>query len=210
MKPARVYTIAVLISASLMLGLPGCGQRQEEKPAPTVTITNLQSAYAKSISYHSMYAKFADEATKERKAATARMYRALARSEQIHADAHARLIRTLGAEPQPPALQAVAVGTTTQTLKLACSCEGIEIGSMYPNMIKTAESENVPDAAAQFALIRDSDATQFDLLNDALQHGGNSTVKKFYICPGCGRILTDRTLADCPGCKTPKDLLEVI
>ncbi len=210
MKPTHVLSVVWLISVLTASGLTGCGQRQDVNPVPAVTIANLQSAYAKSASHQAMYAKFADAATKEHKSATARLYRALARSEQIHAEAHARLIRTIGAEPQSPAIQAVAVGTTMQTLKFACSCEGIEIGSMYPNMIQSANAEKVPDAAAQFTVIRDADGSQFDLLNDALQHNGYPTVNKFFVCPGCGRILTARTRADCPGCKTPKELLEVI
>jgi rubrerythrin len=208
----RVHSSVLLLSlVVILLILPcGCGKKADEHPTPTVTLTNLQSAYAKELTYREMYLRFAERATKEHLDGAARLYRALARSEAIHASNHAVLIRSLGAAPVEPLIQPVVVGTTMQTLKLALSTEAIEAGSFYPNLIKTAQAEHAAEAVRQFTAVMNADMHHADLLSKAFRENGRVTEKHFLICPMCGFVTTVEAAKDCAGCGVPKANFEVI
>jgi rubrerythrin len=189
----------------------GC-QKQEEDQSETkqkVTIENLQTAYAKSVNYVRMYNLFARRAEKDRLFNVANLYRAVARSEQVHADLHAQLLRQYGAEPVTPQEEAVTVGTTLQTLKLALSSEDIEYGRMYPNLIHTAELEK-DSAAAQFRLTQEVDTQHGELFKEALERAGRIPKASYYVCGGCGFIMTSEKTDECPVCHSKKDKFEKI
>jgi rubrerythrin len=192
--------------------LYGCQQNKSEapKPAALVTFDNLQVAYGKSVKYEHMYTLFAQRAEKERLKDVARMYRAIARSEGIHAANHASLMRSHNSEPKMPEIESLAVGTTLQSLKMALSSEEIEVESMYPNLIRTAELENLPEAIEQFNRTKDADARQVELLKDALDSGTKIAKVQYFVCTGCGYILTSEKTDECPTCHSKKEKFEKI
>jgi rubrerythrin len=190
----------------------GC-QKQKEDQGETkqkVTIENLQTAYAKSVNYVRMYNLFTRRAEKDRLLNVAHLYRAVARSEQVHANLHAQLLRQYGVEPVTPQEEAVTVGTTLQTLKLASSSEEIEYGKMYPNLIHTAELEKDSEAAAQFRLTQEVDTEHGELFKEALERAGRIPKASYYICTGCGYIMTSEKTDECPVCHSRKDKFEKI
>ena len=73
----------------------GCQQNKPDSPKPVgeITLENLQVAYAKQVKYGHMYALFAQRAETERLKNMANLYGAIARSEELHATNHARLLR---------------------------------------------------------------------------------------------------------------------
>jgi rubrerythrin len=190
----------------------GC-QKQKEDQGETkqkVTVENLQTAYAKSVNYVRMYNLFTRRAEKDRLLNVAHLYRAVARSEQVHANLHAQLLRQYGVEPVTPQEEAVTVGTTLQTLKLASSSEEIEYGKMYPNLIHTAELEKDSAAAAQFRLTQEVDTEHGELFKEALERAGRIPKASYYICTGCGYIMTSEKTDECPVCHSRKDKFEKI
>jgi rubrerythrin len=186
----------------------GCNQDQtseKQKPTSEVTLQNLQTAYAKSIKHHAMYALFAKNAEQERLATMANLYHAVARSEEIHATNHASLMRSHGIEPKMPPLDSLSVGTTLQTLKMALSCEEIEIESMYSNLIRTAELEKFTDALDQFEKTKSADARQTELMKEALDKNAKIQKVPYFVCAGCGYILTSEKTDECPTCHNRKE-----
>ena len=198
----------VLFLASIFFGCSKEQSKQETVAKPTVTLENLQTAYAKSIKHQMMYTQFVAEAEKEKLPNIARLYKAVARSEEIHAANHARLMKENGVEAQMPTPEKVAVGTTLQTLKMSVSSEDIEIGSMYSNLIKTAVQEKFQAASDQFKLISDSDTRQQELLKDAYDRATKIAKVPYYVCPKCGYIVDNETADECPLCKSPKKTFE--
>ncbi|HTK82834.1 MAG TPA: ferritin family protein [Bacteroidota bacterium] len=189
--------------------LYGCGQEQKpQQQASPITLENLQTAYAKSLKYSAMYARFAANAEKERLKEAANLYRAVARSEELHAARHADLLRAHGIEPRTPALDSLTIGTTVQSLKMALSSEEIEIESMYSNLIRTAELEKFTEAVNQFEKIKSSDGRQNDLLKEALDKNAKITKVPYFVCPGCGYILTSDKTDECPNCHSGKGQFE--
>ncbi len=215
----KSLTIPSLIKFHLLLFLPlgagffmlallyGCQKTSDEKKEevkPTVSIENLQTAYNKSVKRSRMYAMFVTQAEKERLKNTAKLYEALARSEAIHAANHARLLRAQGVEPAAVQEEKVVVGTTAQTLKMAASSEELEYEAMYPNLAKTAMTENYAEAAEQFKKTLDVDTEHGQLIKDAADRGGKILTAKFLVCPDCGYILTSDKTDECPNCHAKK------
>ena len=189
----------------------GCQQKApEQKPVATVTLENLQTALNKQVKYQHMYTLFAQRAEKEHQKNIAHLYRALARAEEIHAADHRRLIKTLGGEPVTPALDALVIGTTLQTLKMAISSVEPVVESMYPNLIHTAELENVPDAVKQFKAVKDADARQLELLKEALNKNMNISKTPYYLCPKCGYVFNSEGTDKCPNCQVTKEQFEIL
>lgn len=199
-----------LVLVSLLLG---CGGKEPEQPAvakPEVTLENLQTAYSKATRHMDMYRQFAKQAEKEKLPVIANLYRAAARSEEIHAAHHANLLKSQGIEPQMPTIEPVVVGTTIQTLKMALSSEGIEAESMYPNLVRTATLEKFEEAGRQFELCRDGDLRQQELFREAHDRALKVGKVAYWVCPGCGYIITSDAMEECPLCTTKKEKFEKV
>lgn len=197
---------------SLIVFSLACQKQEEEKKKskPEVTIENLQTAYAKAIQYERMYGLFVARATKDRLPNVARLYKAVARSEAIHARMHSELLRKHGVEPVVPPPESVVVGTTLQTLKFSISSEEIEFGRMYPNLIRTAELENFSEAVSQFQMAREADLRHAELMREALERNARIEKVPYFVCTGCGYILTSERAEKCPVCHSTKEKFEKI
>jgi rubrerythrin len=156
------------------------------------------------------YELFSKKAEKDRYGAIAILYRAVSRSEQIHAEMAAALLRSKGVEVKPFTPDSITVGTIMQTLRLAVSDEGLESESMYPNLARTAELEKFPEAAESFRRTLGADKRHVELFKDALDKGGFIVKVHYYVCPTCGYVITSVTADECPGCHTKKEKFERI
>lgn len=210
----HLWTIIPFGFALLMIAfvLYGCQQKAPENTGPKLTITNenLQTAYAKQVRHSFMYAKFVKVAEKEKLPNVAVLYRAMARSEEIHANNHALLLRTRGFEPRPTQYDSIAVGTIMQSFKMAMGSEDIETESMFPNLIRTAGQEQDTIAMNQFQMTMEADARQTELFKDASDHLGRIAKIPYFVCPGCGYIITSDKTDECPVCHSAKNKFEKI
>ena len=207
----QLFLLPFCIALLLMVLLYGCQQerpQEQKKQASEITMENLQTAYAKSIKHQTMYTLFTKQAEKEHLTLAANLYHAVARSEEIHASNHAELMRKYGIVPKAPQLDSIPVGTTLQTLKMALSSEQIEVESMYPNLIRTAELEKLPDAAEQFEKTKAADARQVELMQEALDKNIKIQKVPYFVCLGCGYILTSEKTDECPNCHAKKEKFE--
>ena len=203
------FGIALLIIAFLFLG---CEQktRENQPPRQTITTDNLQTAYSKQMRHSFMYAKFVPQAEKEKLSNVANLYRAIARSEQIHSKNHAALLRSRGFEPKEPQYDSIAVGTIMQTFKMSLGSEDIETESMFPNLIRTAGLEQDTVAMNQFQQTMEADIRQTELFKDASDHLGKISKVLYLICPGCGYIITSDKTEECPVCHATKNEFEKV
>jgi rubrerythrin len=190
----------------------GCQKAEEPKQAakPVVTTDNLQTAYGKEARRAKMYSLFVKQAEKERNRNMAGLYRAITRSEEIHARNHSDLLKTLGAEPVSQPEEPIVVGTIPQTLKMALSSEELEYDAMYPNLIRSANAEKCTLASVQFARTRDADARHGELVREAANTDGKIPAVKYFVCPECGYVITSDKTEECPVCQTKKGLFEKI
>ncbi len=194
-----------IVAAVLLALLSSCQKKEEEKKPLPITAENLQTAINREVRLQNTYMKFAAKADKERYSNIARLYRAVAKSEAIHAESHAAQLRALGVAPQTPAPESVMVGTVMQTLRMAESEEKIESESMYPNLIRTAAAENLGDIAEAFKKAQDADLRHEELFRDAVDRGGVLPKSTYDVCPACGLIMTSEKTTECPSCRIGKD-----
>ncbi len=209
----RSHTLIVIsfgVTFFLLAALFGCGQKSAEtqKVRATVTIQNLQTAYGKAVKYRRMYSLFAGKAEAERVKNVAELYRAAARSEDIHAANHAALLPQYEMKPEEPERDSVPVGSLLQTLKMAVSSEEIESDRLYPNLIHTAELEKDSAAIDQFRRTRDADARHAELFREAITREGRIPGVQYFVCSSCGYIMTSEKTEECPVCHTKKDKFE--
>ncbi|HLP18572.1 MAG TPA: ferritin family protein [Bacteroidota bacterium] len=205
MKQDRTISFAQLLLLSGMLFLflcagAGCRQQEEIEKKPLVTPDNLQTAYNRETRLAYTYDLFAKKAEKEYLPNIAKLYRAAAVSEAIHAAGHVEQMKALGAVTKPYTPEKVVVGTTMQTLRMAVSDEQIESESMYPNLIATAEAEKLNDVAAQFRKYQRADDQQLTLFKEAASDNGVISRVPFYICPKCGGFVMTAKNPGCPNC----------
>ena len=162
-------------------------------PQNEVTIRNLQTAFESESNAHAKFAAFAAKADAEGLHETARLFRSLALSEQIHAVNHARVIRQFGGEPEAQ-IQSIEVKTTLDNLTSALGDKLYEIESMYPRFL--AENRRPDNSAARtlnWAL--EAEKTHARLLSEEIRqieagsaHTQAVTAAEFYVRPVCGYI----------------------
>jgi rubrerythrin len=158
-----------------------------------VTVKNLITAFECESNVHAKHMAFAAKAEAECLFEAASLLRAIARSEKINANNHARVIRRLGAEPEAR-LQEVEVKTTLENLTATLEEEVYEIDSMYPRfLVENRSTDN--SAARSFTWALEAKKTHVRLLIEIIKQmelGTNApptgAALEFYVRPVCGYV----------------------
>lgn len=160
----------------------------------TKSMEGLQGAFAGESQANRKYLAFAEKADKEGFPQAAKLFRAAAAAETIHAMSH---LRTMG-----------GIKTTAENLEEAAGGEHYEHTSMYPDFIKDAEAEGNKPAIHSFKKAMEAEVVHEKLYREMiadLQKGGTLD---YYLCPVCGYIEKGSAPDKCPLCATPKDRFE--
>jgi rubrerythrin len=209
--PSRKSSLTALLTLCLTFVLGSCGEQEVKKETrPSVTLENTQTAYARAVKHNRMYKLFVDRANKDHNKNLANLFHAIALSESIRAANHGKLLRSHGAEPSIPPEEAVTVGTALQTLKMALSSEDIQYERMYPDLIRTAAMEKDTAAVDQFTMAKSVDERHRELLNDAINKTTKIPKTEYWICPGCGYVLTSAQTDECPICHVVKSAFQKV
>ncbi len=173
------------------------------------TLENLQAAYNGESNAAARYKAFAAKADADGYAGAARLFRAAARAETIHAASHAKVIQALGGKPRAD-IAATAVKTTRENLQAALAGETYEKDTMYPDFLARARKDGNADAVRTLNLARNAEIEHAKLYQAALDNldGQKAAGAPFYVCGVCG--YTTRTLpADkCPSSFSAKEKFE--
>ncbi len=176
----------------------------------STTLQHLQAAYDGESNARVRYRLFAVQADMDGYRDVASLFRAAARAEQIHAENHARVIRSMGAEPKCNVIP-VQVNDTAANLREAIKGEEYERDVMYPDFIEEAKKSRQNAAARTFSYALDAEAEHAKLYRAALENlaTGRSEVM-YYICPVCGFTTPDAEIARCAICNNPREKFEVV
>ncbi len=153
------------------------------------THDNLMAAFAGESQANRKYLAFADAADKEGLPAVAKLFRAAAAAETIHAHAHLRL--------------AGHIGNTEENLKTAIEGESYEFTSMYPDMIKDAEAEGETAIAKYLSHVNAVEEVHANLYKKALANPAAYADVDYYLCKVCG-YTHEGECDSCPVCKAGK------
>jgi len=155
--------------------------------AGSKTENNLKEAFAGESQANRTYLAFAQKADQEGHSQVAKLFRAAAEAETIHAHAHLRALE--------------GIGDTEANLKEAVAGETHEFMSMYPQMIVEAEEEGLNAALRSFQFANEVEKVHANLYQKALDNLGNNETVDYYICKVCGNTVEGAPDAPCEVCK---------
>jgi rubrerythrin len=150
------------------------------------TEQNLLEAFAGESQANRKYLAFAKQAEKEGYAQAAKLFRAAAEAETVHAHAH---LRALG-----------HVKDTAENLKDAIAGETHEFKNMYPGMIEQAKEEGNKAAARSFAYANEVEEVHANLYQKALDNLDALEEVDYYVCSVCGYTCESEPPEKCPVC----------
>ncbi len=161
----------------------------------TKTEENLKAAFAGESQANRTYLAFAKAADKEGLTQIAKLFRAAAEAETVHAHNH---LNVLG-----------KVKTTTENLEAAVSGETYEFKTMYPQMIADAKAEGNKKALQSFDYANKVEQIHADLYSkaiDAAKAKKDLAAAEIHVCPVCGNTFVGKEPDVCPICATAKSL----
>ncbi len=151
----------------------------------STTLDNLMEAFAGESQANRKYLAYADVADKEGKTQIAKLFRAAAAAETIHAHAHLR--------------NAGKLGDTAANLKDALEGETYEFSKMYPEMYKQALEEGNKKVATYFDFANKVEEVHANLYRKAIENA-EAFKGDYYICPVCGYTHEGPYDGACPIC----------
>jgi len=146
----------------------------------------LMEAFAGESQANRKYLAFAKQAEKEGYPQVAKLFRAAAEAETVHAHAH---LRALG-----------GIKSTTENLKAAIAGETHEFEHMYPEMIAAAEAEGNKTALRSFKYANEVEKVHAGLYEKALANLGKEENVDYYVCSVCGYTCENEVPDNCPVC----------
>jgi rubrerythrin len=193
---------AIALGAMLLVSAAGFAA---DAKAPA-TLDNLMKAFDGESNANARYIAFAKKADEDGYGAVASLFRAAATAEEIHFNAHAEAIKTMGGTPKAD-IKAPDVKSTKENLEAAVKGESYERDTMYPEFIDAAKKEKNNDAIRTFMRAKAAEADHAKLYQEAIDNldkwkGGK---KDFFVCPVCGHTIATTPAENCPVCATAKD-----
>ena len=157
------------------------------------TEENLQSAFAGESQANRRYLFFADKAEKEGYPQVARLFRAAAEAETVHARNHFAAMD--------------GVGSTRDNLMAGAIGEHYEFTRMYPPFIEQAESEDNKRAQVSFEYANEVEQIHhghFETAIKAFDAGQQLEDKPYFVCQVCGNTVAGEAPEKCPICGAPR------
>ena len=158
------------------------------------SIECLKEAFAGESQANRRYLAFARKADAEGFHQVARLFRAAAAAETVHAHAHLRAMN--------------GVNSTLENLLAAIGGEAHEFQKMYPDFIKAAAAEANQAALKSFKNAMPVEEVHHKLYSEAaeaVKNGKDLPEEAIYICDICGHTVVGEVPDQCPVCGAKKD-----
>jgi rubrerythrin len=154
----------------------------------------LEDAFAGESMAHMKYLIFAEQAEREGYPNIAKLFRAIAHAEFVHAKNHFTALGKLGKTPE--------------NLQEGINGETFEVEEMYPVYKNSAEFQGEKEAVRTTRYALEAEKIHAGLYREAkrkAEKGEDIEIGKVYICPVCGYTTVDDVPEYCPVCSTPGD-----
>ena len=158
------------------------------------TQENLKAAFAGESQANRRYLFSIEQADKDGQKQIAKLFRAVAVAETVHARNH---LKTLG-----------EIKSTKENLEAAISGEHYEFTKMYPEFIEQAKTESNKRAEVVFDYANKVEKIHHALYGEALkalEEGQQLEDKPYFICQVCGYTVEGEAPGKCPICQAPQD-----
>jgi len=147
--------------------------------------------------YHRLLA-FARKADEEGYSQIARLFRAVAAAEGVHAERHLRL------------LGEAVVQSTEENLQSSFERETSVNQVYYPEFIRSAEEEEERAAALTFGQARDVEEGHAALYKRALSAMLRDEDHDYYVCQVCGYVAEREAPDQCPICSARREKFRLV
>ena len=158
------------------------------------TDENLKAAFAGESQANRKYLAFAKKAEEDGKDQVARLFRAAAAAETVHAHNHLRAMD--------------GVRSTKENLLEAIAGESYEFKKMYPEFLEKAEEEKNAQATFTFRVANEVEKIHHSLYEKALsavEKGEDLPSGQIWVCQICGNTVEGAPLDKCPICGAPRE-----
>ena len=147
----------------------------------------LQEAFAGESQANRKYLAFAAKADQVGFAQAAKLFRAAAEAETVHAHAHLKAMK--------------GIRSTKENLQEAVAGETHEFKSMYPAMIEAAKAEGHKEAERSFIFANEVEKIHAGLYQQLLDNLDSAKESySYYVCPVCGYTAEKEAPETCPVC----------
>ncbi|HAM49737.1 MAG TPA: rubrerythrin [Nitrospiraceae bacterium] len=160
------------------------------------TEKDLQEAFAGESQANRKYLAFAKNAEQEGFKQVAKLFRAAAEAETIHAHNH---LKEMG-----------GIKSTKENLDEAIHGESYEFQKMYPGMIEDAKAEGNKGALRTFSYANEVEKIHAALYQKALETLGKNPDVDYAVCQVCGYTAEGEIPDECPVCKAKKQAFKKI
>ncbi len=160
------------------------------------TEQHLKEAFAGESQANRKYLAYAKKADQEGFKQAARLFRAAAEAETVHAHNH---LQELG-----------VVKSTKENLQDAINGESYEFQKMYPQMIADAKAEGKDGALKSFNYANEVEKVHAALYQKALDSLGKNADTDYYVCSVCGYTAEGHAPDECPVCKSKKQAFKKV
>lgn len=163
------------------------------------TEEGLKEAFAGESQANRKYLAFAQKADQEGFPQIAKIFRAAAAAETVHAHNH---LRVLG-----------GIKSTKENIQAAVEGEHYEFTKMYPEFLEAAKNEGNKAAERTFNYANEVEKVHHKLYEaalEAVENGKDLEKKEVYICPVCGYTHEGDPPDSCPVCGAAKKVFKQI
>jgi len=158
----------------------------------TKTTENLKAAFAGESQANRKYLAYAKKAEDEGYSQIAKLFKAAAAAETVHAHNH---LRILG-----------GIKSTVENIEEAITGETYEFKTMYPEFLDVAAEEKENQASWSFNIANEVEkihAKLYTKASEALKEKKDISQVEFYVCNVCGNTVENNPPEKCPICNAP-------
>ena len=149
---------------------------------------NLKEAFAGESQANRKYLAFAAKADREGFPQAAKLFRAAAEAETVHALNHLKALKH--------------ILSTRENIEAAVNGETFEFKKMYPAMIEEAKAEGHKEAEQTFYWANEVEKIHAALYQNMLDNLDKKEANPYYVCPLCGYTAEKEAPETCPVCGT--------
>jgi rubrerythrin len=172
------------------------GENLKKEEIMSKTENNLKEAFAGESQANRKYLAFAKKAELEGFKQAAKLFRAAAEAETVHAHAHLRELK--------------GIKSTKENLEEAIMGESYEFQKMYPFMITEAKAESEPGALRSFEYANAVEKIHAALYKKMLENLGKTPDVDYWVCQVCGMTVEGEAPDECPVCKAKKQAFKKV
>jgi rubrerythrin len=173
-----------------------------------MTAGNLRSAHGGESMAHMRYLVWGEKAAKDGFPKVARLFRAIAHAERVHAWNHFAELRDEAGAHLVPSTAGFGLGTTSRNLEGAIEGEMFEVEEMYPAYLDTAKSQKERGAQLSFHYALSAErihAAMYQKAKQAVDGGADLELGPVQICEVCGYTAEGEAPDKCPICTATRE-----